>query len=161
MVVGWEAKAISQQMKPIRKKTLKKKERERERERNMGSVCLISRGDSKDEPMNSVSGFPRAACYQEHSWTSLVAQWIRICLPMRGTWIWFLVWGDSTWHGTTKPVHHNYWVHILEPPSHNCWAHKPQLLKPRWPRSCLLQQKKLPWWEASGPYWRVAPACLC
>ena len=40
MVVGWEAKAISQQMKPIRKKTLKKK-REREKEIWEVSVSLV------------------------------------------------------------------------------------------------------------------------
>ena len=62
MVVGWEAKAISQQMKPIRKKKRKTK-----RKKYIESVCLISRGDSKGEPMNSVSGFPGASCYQEHS----------------------------------------------------------------------------------------------
>ena len=39
MVVGWEAKAISQQMKPIRKKTLKKK-REREREKEIWEVSV-------------------------------------------------------------------------------------------------------------------------
>ena len=40
MVVGWEAKAISQQMKPIRKNTLKKKEREREREKEIWEVSV-------------------------------------------------------------------------------------------------------------------------
>ena len=40
--------------------------------------------------------------------TSLVAQWLRICLPMQGTWVLALVQEDPTCHGTTKPVHHNY-----------------------------------------------------
>ena len=39
--------------------------------------------------------------------TSLVAQWIRIHLPMKGTWVPSLVQEDSTWCGTTKPLHNN------------------------------------------------------
>ena len=44
------------------------------------------------------------------SWygASLVAQWLRICLPMQGIWVRALVWEDPTCHGTTKPMHHNY-----------------------------------------------------
>ena len=30
--------------------------------------------------------------------------WIRICLPMQGTWVWSLVLEDATCHGATKPV---------------------------------------------------------
>ena len=41
-------------------------------------------------------------------WASLVAQWLRICLPMQGTWVRALVWEDPTCCGATKPVHHNY-----------------------------------------------------
>ena len=37
---------------------------------------------------------------------------------MQGTWVRALVREDSTCHGATKPMHHNY------------WAHMPQLLKP-------------------------------
>ncbi|KAJ8795847.1 hypothetical protein J1605_002609 [Eschrichtius robustus] len=40
--------------------------------------------------------------------TSLVAQWIRIRLPMQGTWVRALVQKDPTCHRTTKPMHHNY-----------------------------------------------------
>ena len=39
---------------------------------------------------------------------SLVAQWLRICLPMQRTRVRALVWEDPTCHGATKPVHHNY-----------------------------------------------------
>ena len=42
------------------------------------------------------------------SWASLVAQWLRICLPMQGTWVRALVWEDPTCRGTPKPMHHNY-----------------------------------------------------
>ena len=62
--------------------------------------------------------------------TSLVAQWLRIHLPMQGTWVRVLVWEDPTCHGATKPVRHNYWACALEPASHSYWAHVPQLLKP-------------------------------
>ena len=40
--------------------------------------------------------------------TSLVAQWLRICLPMQGTRVQVLVWEDPTCLGATKPVSHNY-----------------------------------------------------
>ena len=38
--------------------------------------------------------------------TSLVAQWLGICLPMQGTWDRALVWENSTCRGATKPVCH-------------------------------------------------------
>ena len=83
------------------------------------------------------------------SGTSLVAQWLRIHLPMQGTQVWSLVWEDPTCHGATKPMHHNYWACALEPTSHNYWACAPQLLKPacsrtRMPqlRGCVLQLLK-------------------
>ena len=50
--------------------------------------------------------------------TSLVVQWLRIYPPMQGTQVQALVQEDPTCHWATKPVHHNYWVHV------------PQLLKP-------------------------------
>ena len=40
--------------------------------------------------------------------TSLVAQWLRICLPMQGTRVRALVREDLTCRGATKPVCHNY-----------------------------------------------------
>ena len=61
--------------------------------------------------------------------TSLVAQWLRICLPMQGTWVRSLAREDPTCHGATKPVRHNYWAWALEPASHNYWACVLQLLK--------------------------------
>ena len=76
------------------------------------------------------------------SGTSLVAQWLRIRLPMQGTWVQSLVREDPTCRGATKPmlpnywspcalepVRHDYWACTLEPASHNYWAHMPQLLK--------------------------------
>ena len=52
------------------------------------------------------------------SWASLVAQCLRIHLPMQGTWVRALVREDPTGRGATKPMSHNY------------WARMPQLLKP-------------------------------
>ena len=40
--------------------------------------------------------------------TSLVAQWLRIRLPMQGTQVRALVREDPTCCGATKPVHRNY-----------------------------------------------------
>ena len=41
-------------------------------------------------------------------WASLVAQWLRICLPMQGTQVRALVWEDPTCRGATKPMRHSY-----------------------------------------------------
>ena len=40
--------------------------------------------------------------------TSLVAQWLRIRLPMQGTRVRTLVREDPTCRRATKPVRHNY-----------------------------------------------------
>ena len=40
--------------------------------------------------------------------TSLVVQWLRICLPMQGTQVQSLVREDPTCHRGTKLVHHDY-----------------------------------------------------
>ena len=75
--------------------------------------------------------------------SSLVVQWLRICLPMQGTRVRALVREDPTCHGATKPTCHNYWACALEPVSHNYWA--------RVPRARAPQQEK-------PPQRRVAPA---
>ena len=51
--------------------------------------------------------------------TSLVAQWLRIHLPMQETWVRALVQKDPTCRGATKPVRHNYRACALEPANHN------------------------------------------
>ena len=38
---------------------------------------------------------------------SLLAQWLRICLPMQGTRVRALVWEDPTCRGATRPVSRN------------------------------------------------------
>ena len=70
---------------------------------------------------------------------SLVAQWLRICLPMQGTRVRALVWEDPTCHGATGPVSHNYWA---------CAS-----------GACAPQQERPWWWEARAPWWRVVPTC--
>ena len=42
------------------------------------------------------------------TWASLVAQWLRIRLPMQGTRVGALLREDPTCCGATKPMHHNY-----------------------------------------------------
>ena len=90
--------------------------------------------------------------------TSLVVQWLRIGLPIQGTWVWALVQEDPTCHGATKHMCHNYWACALEPTSHNCGARVPQLLKPVHLEPVLDSKEKPPQWEACTPQWRVAPA---
>ena len=85
------------------------------------------------------------ACAQQqrpNAGTSLVAQWLRIRLPMQGTRVQALVREDPTCHGATKPVRHNYRACALEPV-------EPQLLSPwattteaRAPRSHALQTRE-------------------
>ena len=42
------------------------------------------------------------------SWASLVAQWLRICLPMQGTRVRAPVRKSTTCHRATRPVSHSY-----------------------------------------------------
>ena len=70
---------------------------------------------------------------------SLVAQWLRICLPMQGTRVRALVWEDPICRGAAGPVSHDYWA---------CAS-----------GACASQQERPRQWEARAPRWRVAPAC--
>ena len=66
--------------------------------------------------------------------TSLVAQWIRICLSMQGTQVWSLIWEGSTGRGATKLVSHSYRaceLHLL----------KPESSRAREPRACAPREK--------------------
>ena len=72
---------------------------------------------------------------------SLVAQWLRIHLPMQGTRVRALVWEDPTCRGAAKPMRHNYW---------GC---APQLLKPVRLEPVLCNEKPLQW-GACTPQWR-------
>ena len=73
-----------------------------------------------------------------------MVQWIRIRLPMQGTWARSPVQEDSTYLGASKPMQHN-WVCTLEPTDHNYWAcvlqiRKPEFLKPVLQRSHLSEK---------------------
>ena len=104
--------------------------------------CCEPEDPLKNNIFKNIIGIPeeefrtmRIEAITVHNWkrppkTSLVAQWLRILLPMQGTQVSALVQKDPTCHGATKPVCHNYWVCALEPASHNYWACVPQLLKP-------------------------------
>ena len=96
--------------------------------------------------------FSKVSWNQSTIWISLVAQWLRIRLPMQGARVRALVREDPTCRGATKPVRRNY------------WAREPQLLSPRAattepcvPRARAPQQEKPPQWEARAPQRRVAP----
>ena len=53
--------------------------------------------------------YPEKTIIQKESWgASLLAQWLRICLLMQGTWVCALVWEDPTCCGATRLVSHNY-----------------------------------------------------
>ena len=55
-----------------------------------------------------ISVFIIQGTFQEpYDWASLVAQQLRICLPMQGTRVRALVWEDPTCRGATRPVSHN------------------------------------------------------
>ena len=47
-------------------------------------------------------------CFKFNLRASLVAQWLRIRLPMQGTRVRALVWEDPTCRGAAGPVSHNY-----------------------------------------------------
>ena len=70
--------------------------------------------------------------------TSLLVQWLRIHRQRRGHGFWSPAWEDSTCRRATKPAHHNYRAHTLDPPSHNYWSLctlKPRLPNKRWHRN--------------------------
>ena len=72
-------------------------------------------------------------------WTSLVVQWLRIHLPMQGTWVWSLFQKDPSCHRATKPECHNYWARVLH------------LQKPARSGACPLQEERPLQWEAQTP----------
>ena len=51
--------------------------------------------------LSRVQGAPQVPLHKKDVRASLVAQWLRICLPMQGTRVRALVWEDPTCRGTT------------------------------------------------------------
>ena len=56
----------------------------------------------------SVLGLYKSICIKNEMKTSLVAQWLRIRLPMQGSRVRSLVREDPTCRVATKPMRHNY-----------------------------------------------------
>ena len=49
--------------------------------------------------------YPEKTIIQKESCgASLVAQWLRVCLTMQGTWVGALIWEDPTCRGAAEPV---------------------------------------------------------
>ena len=90
----------------------------------------VGGGINKQWSIHSIPQWNIIQQWKDMEGAFLVAQWLRVLLPMQGTQVRFLVWEDPTCCRATKPMHHNYWACALEPMSHNYWAHMPQLLKP-------------------------------
>ena len=76
-------------------------------------------------------------------WTSLVLQWIRICLPVQATRF-------DTWsrryrcHGVTKPIRQHCWALALEPRGCKPWA-------------CALESARHSHWAVCCDRWTRAP----
>ena len=51
-----------------------------------------------------------------------MVQWLRIYLPMKGTRVQSLFWGDPTCPRATKSVGYNYWACSLESSSNSYWS---------------------------------------
>ena len=58
--------------------------------------------------MGELENLSRMSLRTNNPGTSLVAQWLRIRLPVQGTRVQALVQEDPTCRGATKPVCHNY-----------------------------------------------------
>ncbi|XP_067563633.1 shieldin complex subunit 1 isoform X8 [Pseudorca crassidens] len=64
--------------------------------------------EANSEAFSSEEAFSIPCSSDTDPGTSMVAQWLRICLPMQGTQVRSLVQEDPTCHGAAKPVNHNY-----------------------------------------------------
>ena len=74
--------------------------------------------------------------YKNLKRASLVAQWLRICLPMQGTRVRSLVREDPTCHGATKPC-----ATAIEPV---LWSPRATTTEAHVPRARAPQQEKPP-----------------
>ena len=88
--------------------------------------------------------------------TSLMVQWLRICLPRQEHG--FNPRSKKTGHRATKPVCHNYWANAIEPPSHNYWAHVLQLPKPACLELVLRSERSHCPWEAHALHLQSSPS---
>ena len=81
----------------------------------MKNIRAFSRGEN---PWPS----PKPGLRNHRAGTSLVAQWLRVCLPMQKTWVRALVREDPACHRATGPTCHNYWARTQEPACHSYWS---------------------------------------
>ena len=65
----------------------------------------VSRRAGRSSPRTNSSDWQRLIKMEQGA--SLVAQWLRVCLPMQGTRVRALVWEDPTCHGAAGPVSHS------------------------------------------------------
>ena len=65
-------------------------------------------GSPTDEPWGQGQRAGWGSTYQNEAGASLVAQWLRIHLPMQETQVRALVREDPTCRGAAKPVRHNH-----------------------------------------------------
>ena len=89
---------------------------------------------------------------------SLVAQWLRVRLPMQGTRVRVLGWEDPTCRRATRPVRHNCWACALGAVSHNYWSPRATATEAHTPRDHAPQQEKPLQSEACTLPRRGAPA---
>ena len=104
-------------------------------------------GTSKTRMKNLTKNLTDWEVYEKLQ-TSLVVQWLRIHLPMEGTWVPPLVQEDCTCLGATRPVCYHY------------SAFMPQLWKPTFSRARVLQQEKSLPGEAHAPQLESSPHSL-
>ena len=75
---------------------------------NFDDVCFFTCLWSPISYHSDIHGVEFFTSLKTEDRASLVAQWLRFCLPMQETWVRAVVWEDPTCCGTVKPVHHNY-----------------------------------------------------
>ena len=105
-------RALAQKRRPNTPKKKKNEEKNYGREAIKFQIILLTTkvyliSKTKGYHMHLLKCF-RTSDKDIESWTSLAAQWLRIHLPMQGTWVRALVWEDPTCRGAAKPLHHNY-----------------------------------------------------
>ena len=105
------------------------------------ALCCFT-GAWSSEQLNVHTGQSLGHC-------TLMAAWLRICLPIQGTRVRSLVREDPTCLGATKPV------------CSNCWGCPPELgaaaTELTCPRACAPQREKPLQWEAHTPQLERSP----
>ena len=74
----------------------------------LGGVYYNAHSHCKEGPGAQGVGPGSCTVKKKEKGASLVAQWLRICLPMQGMRVRALVWEDPTCRRATRPVSHNY-----------------------------------------------------